>query len=98
MAQSKGWHKSDIKAALEKRGLSLSNLDQTNGFPPGTCSAALYRPHRRAELVIAEALGRSPRELWPSRYHDDGSRLCPQPTENYRALIGVGHRQKSEAA
>lgn len=98
MARTKGWHKSDIKAALEKRGICLSDLDRVNGLPSGTCSAALHRPHFRAELVIAAALNLHPKDLWPSRYRDDGSRRRPQPVENYRASPVTGHCQKSEAA
>ena len=79
------WHKSDIKAALEKRGLTLSDLDREHSLPDGTCSAALRKPHAVGELIIAEALGLSPRQVWPSRYRDDGIRLRPQPAANYRA-------------
>jgi Ner family transcriptional regulator len=79
----RSWHKSDIKAALEKRGLTLSALDLEHGLPDGTCSAALRKPHARGELIIAEALSLSPRQIWPNRYRDDG-RLRPQPAENYK--------------
>lgn len=90
----RGWHKSDIKAALEKRGLSLSDLDRAGQLPEGTCSATLRKPHALGELTIAEALGRSPRELWPSRYNPGGARKRPQPTENYSPAPMAGHRQK----
>lgn len=95
---AKGWHKSDIKAALEKRGLTLSDLDKAHGLPEGTCSAALRKPHAMGERVIAAALGRSPRRLWPERYQSDGTRKRPQPAANYRPAGHPDHRQKSEAA
>ena len=97
MAKAKGWHKSDIKAALEKRGLTLSDLDKAHDLPKGTCSAALSKPHPKGEAAISAALGIPSALLWPSRY-DNGIRKRPQPAANYRPRPQVGHRQKSEAA
>ena len=93
MARAKGWHKSDIKAALEKRGLTLSGLDRANGLPEGTCSAALRKPHPKGEAVISSAMEVSPPELWPSRYETDGTRKRPQPAANYKSPRRRGHRQ-----
>jgi len=98
MAKAKGWHKSDIKAALEKRCLTLSNLDKANGLPEGTCSAALRKPHPKGEAAISAALDVHPMVLWPARYNADGTRKRPQPAANYRPRPQAGHRQKSEAA
>ncbi|TAN70549.1 MAG: transcriptional regulator [Magnetospirillum sp.] len=98
MAKAKGWHKSDIKAALEKRGLTLSDLDKFHGLPEGTCSATLRKPHPKGEAAISGALGIHPKGLWPDRYAADGIRKRPQPAANYRPRPQVGHRQKSEAA
>ncbi len=98
MPKAKGWHKSDIKAALEKRGLTLSDLDKANGLPKGTCSAALSKPHPKGEAAISAALGISPALLWPNRYNAGGTRKRPQPAANYRSRAQTGHRQKSEAA
>jgi len=81
------WHKSDIKAALEKRGLTLSDLDRENSLPDGACSRTLREPYQLGELIIAEALDLSPRQIWPSRYRTDGVRLRPQPARNYRAKV-----------
>lgn len=94
---AKRWHKSDIKAALEKRGLTLSDLDQAHALKPGTCSAALRRPHRRAEQVIAETLGLPPVQIWPGRYRANGERLKPQPSGNYRREAPIRQRSKSRA-
>lgn len=33
---------------------------------------ALKHPWPRAERIIADALGRAPQAIWPSRYHPDG--------------------------
>lgn len=70
----KGWHPEDIKAAVRKQGVTLTRLARDNGLPEHACRAALYRPHFRAELVIAEFLGLSPRQIWPGRFLPDGAR------------------------
>lgn len=36
-------------------------------------SMAIWRPWPKAERIIAEALGVPPEQIWPSRYHPDGS-------------------------
>lgn len=92
---AKGRHKADIKGALEKRGLTLSALDGANGLSAGTCSFALREPHAIGEQVIAQALGVSPAELWPSRYRPDGVRLKPQPAGNYRTQRGARSPSKA---
>lgn len=98
MPKAKGWHKSDIKAALEKRGLTLSALDQNHGLPDGTCSAALRKPHSVGETVISTALGIPSKDLWPSRYAVDGTRKRPQPAANYRTARPRGHCQNGARA
>lgn len=72
-SKAKGWHREDIKAAIRKRGICLEQLSISNGLDPRACSLALIRPHFAAELVIAEFLGLSPRQIWPNRYDDDGA-------------------------
>ncbi len=97
-AKARDWHKSDLKAALEKRGWTLSKLDQANDLPGGTCSFALRKPHPKGEAVVSTALGIDPQVIWPSRYDADGTRKRPQPADNYRTRPMVGHGQKEEAA
>jgi Ner family transcriptional regulator len=81
-SQSRGWHREDIKAAVRKRGKSLEQLAIDNNLEPRATSSALRRPHSLAELVIAEFLGMSPRELWPQRFGQDGKYLHPN-SETY---------------
>lgn len=75
----RNWHPEQIKAELRMRtGKSLSQLSLENGLPEHAIRTALYRTcHVEAELVIAEILGLSPRQIWPSRFRPDGSRLHP---------------------
>ena len=69
------WHKATIVAELHKRDISLAQLSLSLGLSRGTIQNALHRPYPTAELVIAEALGRKPQEIWPSRYDAEGKSL-----------------------
>ncbi|CNK95642.1 helix-turn-helix domain-containing protein [Yersinia alsatica] len=63
------WHRADIVAALHKRGLTLSQLSRDQGLAARTLNNAFERHYPRAENLIAQALGVTPEEIWPSRYH-----------------------------
>lgn len=77
------WHPSDIKAALDKAGWSLRQLGFYHGYEgDSSLSEAFRRPWPKAEGIIAEAIGRKPQELWPTRYGADGKpnrRMGRQP-------------------
>ncbi|WPD77375.1 helix-turn-helix domain-containing protein [Dickeya fangzhongdai] len=64
------WHSADIIAALRKKGTSLSAVSREAGLSSSTLANALYRPWPKGELLIANALGVGPEEIWPSRYYD----------------------------
>lgn len=96
-AKPKGWHKEDIKAAIRKRGISLEQLSEANGLDKRMCSLALIRPHFVAELVIAEFLGVSPRQLWPQRYDSDGTYKHPKSRTYHTRKGRVRQRQNGEA-
>jgi len=71
---SKDWHKADIKAAIHKRDLTLKSITLAHGYhDPSACAQALHRPYPKAERMVAEALGLQPKDIWPSRYHEDGT-------------------------
>lgn len=95
---AKGWHRSDIKSALEKAGWTLSALDRQHDLPDGTISAAIRIPHLKGEEVIAQALGVPAVKIWPKRYLPDGSRRRPQPPENYKPAPSARASQKRKAA
>lgn len=68
------WHKSDIKAALEKKGLTLKGLSISNGYRSVDAAAqALQRPYPKMERILAKAIGVKPETIWPSRYKFNGS-------------------------
>ncbi|WP_315708530.1 helix-turn-helix domain-containing protein [Brenneria uluponensis] len=62
------WHSADIIAALKKRGTSLAAVSRNAGLASSTLANALTRHWPKGEKLIAEALGVSPAEIWPSRY------------------------------
>jgi len=73
-----------IRHLLNRRGLTFADVDRMNGLAEGSARKAARYPMWAGELAIAEVLGRSPRELWPSRYQPDGSRKRPIPMDLYR--------------
>lgn len=70
---SQDWHKYDIIVSLWKRGTSLQRLSRQNNYSRSALCMVLRRPWPKAERIIAEALDVPPEQIWPSRYHPDGS-------------------------
>ncbi|MDX3978926.1 helix-turn-helix domain-containing protein [Shinella sp.] len=73
-----------IRDLLARKELTLAQIDEDYRLPRGTAGNAVHEPHVAGERAIAAALGRRPEHLWFSRYHADGTRKSPQPSENYR--------------
>lgn len=75
----------EIRYLLNRKGLTFADVDRMYGLKGGIARAAARCPHVNGELAIAELLGVSPRQLWPSRYDPrTGERLSPQPATHYR--------------
>lgn len=71
------WHPADIKAALHKKGITLAGIAKAYGLTDSTSlSSTFLRSYPVNERRIAAALGVHPKELWPSRYFDNGE---PRP-------------------
>jgi Ner family transcriptional regulator len=68
--QYEDWHSADIIAGLRKKGTTLATVSRAAGLSSSTLSNALSRPWPKGELLIAEALGLVPAQIWPSRYYD----------------------------
>jgi len=60
------WHPADVKAALEKRGVSLRKLAHEHGY--SHFQRVLSTHWWAAEQIVAAALGLPADEIWPSRY------------------------------
>lgn len=68
-------HKEDIKAAVRKRGVALSDLSLENGLDARTCAMSLLRPIPAGNSAIADFLGQPLHALWPRWYDQQGNRL-----------------------
>ena len=77
------WHKADIKCALEKRGYTFSRLSRLNGYAATSLQMVVHVPWPKAETLVANVIGVTPQEIWPSRYNDDGT---PKRGEHTRHL------------
>jgi Ner family transcriptional regulator len=62
------WHPADVLAALKKRGHSLAGLSVAHGYHATAAGKALKRSWPALEMMIAEAIGVPPQQIWPSRY------------------------------
>ena len=72
-APAQDWHPADVKAALHKAGWTMSALAHSHNLTSSnTLSKALTSSYPIAEKRIADALGLHPKEIWPSRYYDNG--------------------------
>jgi len=77
-SEAADWPRLKVRAALLARGLTLTALAKRDGRSVAAFSLALGGPYPSIERVIADALDLDPWDIWPSRYHEDGS-----PRRNY---------------
>ncbi|EKS5410095.1 helix-turn-helix domain-containing protein [Salmonella enterica] len=68
MTQRQDWHSADIIAGLRKKGTSMAALSRQAGLASSTLANALVRHWPKGEKMIADALGVTPEQIWPSRY------------------------------
>jgi Ner family transcriptional regulator len=64
----KDWHPADVKAALEKAGTNMRQLGMAHGYSQHYCGNAFKQGGHNVQTIIAEALGKKPWDIWPSRY------------------------------
>lgn len=62
------WHRADIIAALKKKKLTLRQLSTESGMNKDSLKNALDKKWPKGEQIIANALGVTPDQIWPSRY------------------------------
>lgn len=90
-----GWHRADIKAALEKAGWSLSSLSRASGYSRASVGLALAQSYPAAERIIAYVLNVEPWVIWPDRYNDYGQPVQPG-NPNIVKLSHAGRRRNAE--
>ncbi len=73
------WHPEDVKAAVRKTGITLTQLSIKAGYQPKSFQSVLKRQWPRVEAIIAKHIRRQPWSIWPSRYdgqHKPLTRPC----------------------
>lgn len=92
---AKGMHREDIKAAIRQRGKTLEALSEEAGYSKSAISRTLAKPWPAVEKVIANFIGKSPREVWPDRYDELGrpNRLRRTKISTPRAPGNVQNRE-----
>jgi len=102
-----GWHPSDIRAAVEKAGKSLSQCALDVGLNGAACRIATRHRHEGGERAIADLIGVPLFVLWPDRWEEQAghavridnrfTRHRSQRSEDSRRM-SIGHGQKRKAA
>ena len=88
-ASREDWHPADIKAALHKRGITLAGIAKAHGLRDSTSlSSCFVRSYPANEKRIADALGLHPKEIWPSRYYENGE---PKPRDRKSTRLNSSH-------
>lgn len=62
------WNRARILYELHLRGLTFRSLSLRHGLAHNSLWTATRKRWLRGERIIAEAIGRRPEEIWPSRY------------------------------
>ncbi len=70
--KTKDWHPADIVAAFKKRGTTITRVAREMNLCESYLRQATKRPYPKAERILADYLGLTPQQIWPSRYHEDG--------------------------
>ncbi|MBL7232088.1 helix-turn-helix domain-containing protein [Komagataeibacter oboediens] len=101
MAQKpQGLHPEDIKSRIRKKFGTLSALGVHLKRSPNTISNAIYQPGYSVPLErqIADAIGMEPYEVFPDRFHNDGSPVRVRADRTPTCPLPDAHRQNGAAA
>lgn len=80
------WHPEDVKSAIRKTGVTLSELCEHMGIDHRSASKALAEPYTKGELAIAEYLGIPVQLLFPTRWTMDKKRVRPRYAAKYTTV------------
>lgn len=85
------WHWADVMAAIRKRGWSLRQIAEKEGYAHGNVlGEAARRPYPKAEAILASYAGVThPMLIWPSRYTADGQTARPMGRPKLRGQAPV---------
>lgn len=68
VAEGQDWSSKAIIAALDRQGVSLTDLETELGVGKNAIRNVFYRKCGRYEEAIAVKIGVPPSVIWPSRY------------------------------
>lgn len=68
VSEGQDWSSKAIIAALDRQGVSLSDLENELGVGKNAIRNVFYRKCGRYEEAIAGKIGVTPELIWPSRY------------------------------
>jgi len=72
-APQQDWHPAYIVYQLRLKGLSLRRLSRMSGYATTSGQVVIRIPWPKMERMVADAIGATPQEIWPSRYNADGT-------------------------
>lgn len=95
-----GMHPEDIKAEIRKRYGSLSSVSEQIGMGKNAISNIISRPDYSiaGEKKVAELLELDPYEVWPDRYHADGTPVSRVADRTPTRKVPADLRAKGAAA
>ncbi|HBT44348.1 MAG TPA: transcriptional regulator [Rhodospirillaceae bacterium] len=98
MTYPQGMHPEDIKAAIRKTGITLTELAMRNGLSESAVRMAIiFNCCPAGERAVIERLGVAPHAIWPERYDREGNRLIGRDASNSMKSGESRHRQKRRA-
>lgn len=94
------WHPEDIRAAIRKRFGSMAALGRHFGVSKTAVPNTINQPGYSAKMErrLAEILGHQAHEIWPSRYHRDGSPISFRAERSVAGRQNVDLRKNGNAA
>lgn len=89
------WDRHAIFAEIRRQYGSLKALAEAVGETKGRLSLSLLKPYPKVDRSVAKAIDVPLNELWPDRYHPDGTRkLAPRSRTSRRPASSRNVRGK----
>ncbi len=86
MPASGDWPSHYLLYRLREARTSYARISRLNGYCPTAAIMVNHQPWPKMEAIVAKALGVTPRDIWPSRYNEDGTPIPGAHTKLQRRL------------